>query len=281
MVLILSFTAILGKLIASSTLSLVMYRTLLASLVMGLLFYQKKLSVPNSIQLKKMLLVGAILGIHWLCFFGSARMSTVSISLITFSTTSFFTSLLEPLFNKTKVKWTNVALGTLAILGMGIIFSFEIKHYQAILIGLAGALLAALYTVLNGRMIKKSDAVSINLFVLLGAFLVMLLVNVFSWSVAGTAQLPIATDWLWLLILSIGCTVYPYIEMTELLKRFSAFTINMAINMEPVYGIVLAWLFFGEKERMSAGFYAGAALIMLSIGLEAYLQSKEKARLVN
>ncbi len=280
LVVILGFTAILGKLVQIDTLGVVLFRTLVASAGLGVIFYYRKLQIPDKNQIIRLLAIGFVLGIHWICFFGSARMSTVSLSLITFSTTSFFTSVLEPLVKKEPFRPKDMFLGLLAIAGMCLIFTFEFAHLDAILIGLAGALLSAIYTILNARLVKSSNSTTINFFELSGAFLTLLLLTSIIYitnnQLIGNI-IPNSDDWIWLLILGIGCTVYPYLEMVKLLEKFSAFTVNLAINMEPVYGIVMAWLIFGKEEKMTPGFYAGAAIILFSLALNAWWRKKERA----
>ncbi len=280
-VLILGFTAILGRLTEVSSLGVVFYRTLLASAGMLVVaFFQKKnlkISLRESLPL---LGVGAIMSLHWICFFGSARASTIAISLVTFSTTSFFTSIVEPFVRKTKISWVEVFLGILVVLGMYFVFAFESKYLTGIIIGLIGAMLATIFSVINAQFAQKYDAQIVTFYEMLGAFgaswIYIPAIIYFSQNIDGTSfqLIPTNYDWLWLAILGLGCTVYPYIEMMHLLKKISAFTLNLSINMEPIYGIIMAYFIFGESEQMTSGFYIGGVLILLSVVLHPFLKRK-------
>lgn len=277
-VLLFSITAILGKLISVSTIGMVLYRTLLASLAFGALFLLKENTKLSKRDILKLLSVGAILGVHWFCFFGSARLATVSLGLVTMSTTAFFTSIIEPLSQKRAIQRKEVVLGLLVVLGMGIIFQFEQEHGLAILIGLIGAVLSSVYSVANVHLSKKHKPITINFFQLSGAFLISLLVIAFQIS-SGSIQIQSLhiskIDVLYLIILGLFCTVLPYLELVRLLKSLSAFSVNLVINMEPIYGILLAWLIFGASEKMTSGFYAGAVLIIASLVLNHYWKPKK------
>jgi drug/metabolite transporter (DMT)-like permease len=233
-----------------------------------------KISLKEALPL---LGVGAIMSLHWICFFGSARASTVAISLVTFSTTSFFTSIVEPFVRKTKISWVEVFLGILVVLGMYFVFAFESKYLTGILIGLVGALLATVFSVINAQFAQKSDAQIVTFYEMVGAFVsswIYIPLIIFFSKGINYELIPTNYDWLWLAILGLVCTVYPYIEMMHLLKKISAFTLNLSINMEPIYGIIMAYFIFGESEKMTSGFYIGGALILLSVVLHPFLKKK-------
>lgn len=280
-VIILGFTAILGRLTEVSSLGVVFYRTLLAASGMWIVaqFQKKNLKISFKEALP-LLGVGAIMSLHWICFFGSARASTVAVSLVTFSTTSFFTSLVEPFVRKTKISWVEVFLGMLVVLGMYFVFAFESKYIVGILIGLVGAILATIFSVINAQFAQKNDAQIVTFYEMLGAFISSIIyipiIIYFSKSIgSGNIDYQLLLthyDWLWVGILGLVCTVYPYNEMMNLLKKISAFTLNLSINMEPIYGIIMAYFIFGESEKMTSGFYIGGALILLSVILHPFLK---------
>ncbi len=270
MVVLLGLTAILGKLITLPTVSLILYRTFIATAFFAGLVLVKKVSIPALSQLLPVLLVGVILGVHWFCFFGSARMSTISLSLVTFSTTSFFTSILEPVTYRRPISYREVLLGLLVVLGMVIIFRFESAHWPAIVVGLAGAFLTSVYSVANSHLVKRHSSLLINFGQLGGAFLVAVVVMAVLLQRGDIQPIqlrPGSSDLVYLLILALLCTVWPYLKIVDLFRKFSAFTVNLSINMEPVYGILMAWAIFGEAEQMSSQFYVGAILILLSLAL--------------
>jgi drug/metabolite transporter (DMT)-like permease len=277
-VIILGFTAILGRLTEVSSLGVVFYRTLLAASGMWIVaqFQKKNLKVSWK-QAMPLLGVGAIMSFHWICFFGSARASTVAVSLVTFSTTSFFTSIFEPIIRKTKISWVEVFLGILVVLGMYFVFTFEGKYIVGILIGLVGALLATIFSVINAQFAQKYDAQIVTFYEMVGAFGAMWIyipIIILALPNEHFQLIPTHYDWLWIGILGLVCTVYPYIEMMHLLKKISAFTLNLSINMEPIYGIIMAYFIFGESEKMTSGFYIGGALILLSVVLHPFLRKK-------
>ncbi|WP_064198304.1 MULTISPECIES: DMT family transporter [Emticicia] len=277
-VVILGFTAILGRLTEVSTLGVVFFRTFLAATGMwAVAQFQKKSLKISLAQAWPLLGVGAIMSFHWICFFGSARASTVAVSLVTFSTTSFFTSIIEPFVRKTKISWVEVILGVLVVMGMYFVFTFEGKYIVGILIGLVGALLSTVFSVINGQFAQKYDAQTVTFYEMVGAFGAMWIyipIIIFALPNEHFQLIPTNYDWLWIGILGLVCTVYPYNEMMHLLKKISAFTLNLAINMEPIYGIIMAYFIFGESEKMTSGFYIGGILILLSVVLHPFLKKK-------
>ncbi len=280
-IILLGFTAILGQLISCSPVLIVLFRSLIATI--GLFFLIKLKQKIVKIEAKSILVlmsVGFLLGFHWLCFFGSARLSTVSISLVAYSTTSFFSCLLEPLIKKTSIKWVEVSFGSVAIIGIGLIFNFEFKYFSGIALGLVGAFLAALFSIFNSTLTHKHDSLVISFYELFGSFFaVLILLPLFSYyKFINWSDLLISEqDWVWLSILGIICTVIPYVEMLKLLKHISVFSANLSLNMEPIYGVILAFVFFGGKEKMSYGFYLGGILVILSVFLQPLVNVNKKA----
>jgi drug/metabolite transporter (DMT)-like permease len=165
-------------------------------------------------------------------------------------------------------------LGVLVVIGMYFVFTFEGQYLTAILVGLLGALLASIFSVMNVHLSKKYDAQTVTFYEMLGAFLssiVYIPFMLFFIKDLDFQWIMSAQDWFWIGVLGLVCTVYPYNEMMKLLKKFSAFTLNLSINMEPIYGIILAYLIFGEKEKMTNGFYIGGLLILASVFLHPLL----------
>lgn|SRR5690606_24789761 len=284
-VLIWGFTAILGMLISIPTIEMVFYRTLLAALGLGLVFWWKKtkLRLPKK-ELAKILVTGAIISLHWLLFFGAARVSNISVCLAGLATASFWTAFLEPMVNKTKVKWYEVFLGLLIIVGLVVIFSFELDYWVGLVMSVGSALLGAIFMVINSRLTKRGHPYIITFYEMIGAFIFTALVMLGYYLFYAEVQLqlvPTAMDWLWLVILAGFCTVYAFSVSVELMKRLTAFAVNLTVNLEPVYGILLAVLIFGEKEKMTGGFYLGATIILLSVcmyPLFNYLYKRRKAK---
>jgi len=264
-----SITAILGVLISIASVELVFYRTLIASAMLGLIFLWKKTSIRVSkSELVKIIGTGFLISIHWILFFWAARVSTASVCLAGMATTSLWTALLEPIINKKKVKGFEVFLGLLVISGIYVIFRFEWGYWLGLSMAIGSALMGALFSVINGRLTKRHDPYVLTFYEMFGAcFFAFMMLPVYAYFFAekGLQLIPAPMDWLWLLILSGICTVYAFSVSVELMRRITAFAVNLTINLEPVYGIVLAVLILGEKEKMTTGFYYGTVIILISV----------------
>lgn len=269
-VMIWGFTSILGLLISLPALELVFYRTLLASLGVALVMvWKKKIMIVPLSELLKIAGVGVLISLHWIFFFWSAKVSTASVCLAGMATTSLWTAFVDPIINRTKIKWYEVALGLLVISGLVVIFQFETGYWLGLSLALLSAFLSALFSVFNARLTFRHTPYQITLYEMAAASLFALLFMPI-YSVFLNEGAPIqwgwkGLDWFWMLILSGVCTVYAFSVSVELMKRVSVFTINLTINLEPVYGILLAVLVFGEKEKMTPQFYLGTLIILISV----------------
>lgn len=268
-VLIWGFTAILGLLISLPAIELVFYRTLLATIGVAAIFMvrRRKLWIPLP-DMIKVTAVGFVIAMHWILFFWSARISTASVCLAGMATTSLWTAFVEPLFNRTKIKWYEVGLGVLVVSGLVVIFSFESGYWLGISMALASAVLGAVFSVLNGKLAHKHNPYQITFYEMAGAcILTILFMPVYAvfFTDNGLDLALKGFDWLWLLVLGGICTVYAFSVSVELMKRLSVFSINLTINMEPVYGILLAVLIFGESEKMTPQFYLGTGIVLVSV----------------
>ncbi len=280
LVVIWGFTAILGLLVSIAPTALVLYRTSLAALGLALvIFVRKKNFRVGYHQAFLLMLVGFLLSTHWILFFLSARVSTASVCLAGMSTSSLWTSLVEPLINRQRIKFLEVILGLVAVIGLYIVFRFEFDHALGLGLAVGSAFLAALFMVANSHFVKRHDAFVITFYEMIGASVCSLLFVLFFQMKGLNNQLPLwpqASDWLWILILAWVCTVYAYSMGTHLMKQFSAYMVNLTVNLEPVYGIGLAFLIFGEKERMTPGFYLGTLVILLAVLAYPVLSRKTK-----
>jgi drug/metabolite transporter (DMT)-like permease len=275
-VLILGFTAILGKLITLNATDMIWYRMLMAFLALGVYVRLKKKQVkyPPKIILQ-MTGVGIIIALHWITFFYSIKVSNVSVALGTFASTTFFTALLEPLIFRTRADKYELLLGIVIIIGLYLIFRFEFKYRLGIISSLVSAFLAGLFTVLNKKLTHKHDPVSISFYEMGSGFLAITVYFLITGHFANDFPLPSAPDWMWLLLLSIVCTAYAFVVSVEVMKVLSAYTTVLAFNMEPVYAILLASWIFGSTEFMSFGFYAGTVLIMAAVFLYPVIYQKK------
>jgi drug/metabolite transporter (DMT)-like permease len=211
------------------------------------------------------ILVGILVGAHWATFFQALKVSNVSVILTTLASTSFFVSFLEPLFFKRKIIWYEVFFGLLVVFGLYLIFSFESQYKLGIILALFSALTAAIFSVINGRLVIKSTASQITMYEMLGGVLGVSIYTYFFENVAVGAFSPSALDVFYLLILGIICTAVAFVVSVSVMKVLSPYTVSISINMEPIYAIILALFFFGESEKMTLGFYFGAALILSTV----------------
>ena len=274
-VIILSFTAILGKLITIEAENLVWYRMLIAFIgIAGYLRFQKKPASVSRKQLFQYLGVGAIIAAHWYTFFASIKASNVSIALVALSVTTLFVALLQPLFFKRKIVGYEVLLSLLTIGGIATIFNVEGQYSTGIILGLLSALLAALFSLFNARLISKNDATVISLYEMLGGVVIFTLIFLTTGKFNAEFFQVSMADWGWLLILGLVCTSFAYVGTVKVLRSLSPFTVSISINLEPVYGIILALLIFGESEAMAPAFYFGGGLILFSILLNAWFKKK-------
>lgn len=274
-VLIFSFTAILGKLITIDADNLVWYRMFIAffGIAAYLRFKNKSASITRK-QLFQYLGVGAIIAAHWYAFFEAIKISNVSITLVALSVTSLFVALLQPLFFKRKIVGYEVFLSLLTIVGIATIFNVENQYSSGILLGLLSALLAALFSLFNARLIAKNDATVISLYEMLGGVAIFTIIFVFTGKFDAEFFSVSPTDWGWLLILGLVCTSFAYVGTLKVLRNLSPFTVSISINLEPVYGIILALLIFGESEAMNPAFYFGGGLILSSVLLNAWFKKR-------
>jgi drug/metabolite transporter (DMT)-like permease len=279
------FTAILGVLIKLNEGLLVWYRLLITVVTLFILLYLKK--QLQKIALKDMLKffgVGAIVAVHWVAFYGSVKYANVSVALVCFSAAGFFTSLLEPLILKKRLIFIEVVLGLLAIAGIYIIFDFHPQYKLGIAFGIISAVGIALFPIFNKQFVKRFTPQTVTLYELGGGLIALtLLVPFYLMQFPAAYYLPTNTDWLWLLVLAWFCTVLSFDLQLNALKKISAFTANLTYNLEPVYGIIMAFIFFKENQQLNYQFYIGVGLILLAVILQmgrVYFQAKRPVQLV-
>ena len=268
-VVIWGFTAILGGLITIPSVEIVFYRTLIASFGLYFVLWLRKRNFAIGLgQILKIFGTGFLISAHWILFFAAARVSTVSVCLAGMATCSLWTSILEPLFNKRKIQFFEIFLSMLAIIGISVIFRVEFNHKLGLIMAIISAALSALFTVINGKFTMKHNPYMITFYEMVGACIgTALFFPLYTsyFTTQGLQLVPTGLDWIYLAVLALACTVYAYSVSVELMKRLSAFVVNLTVNLEPVYGIILALLIFGDKEEMSGGFYLGTGLILISV----------------
>lgn len=275
-ILIWGFTAVLGALISLEAIPLVWYRLALA--LPFLLIWIRFKKLPMMVKPKSMIKFafgGFIIALHWVAFFMAIKLSNVSVALVTMSTGAFFASLLEPLFFKRKIKPIEVFLGILIIGGLYLIFRVDNLYLYGILWALLAAFLSALFSVLNGLYVIKHSGFVLSFYQLLFGLLAITIYLLFSGGFTYEFFKLGSSDWLYLFILATICTAYAFAASIDLMKHLSPYTIMLSINMEPVYGIILALIVFGEKEKMDSFFYLGAFLILAIVILNSILKIKQ------
>lgn len=269
-VIIWGFTAILGAVIELPPVELVFFRTLIAAfgLLVLCLFLKKNLILRAGKDYAIMFAVGAVIAAHWIMFFLAARLSNISICLAGMATCSMWTSLIEPIVFKRKVRVFEVILSAIAFVGIAIVFNVEFDNVAGFLVAVVSALLASVFSVVNARLIHRVDPYVITFYQMLGACIAVACFFPVYIRLEGVESLrlsPSLSDWGYLLVLALLCTVYAFSYSVSLMKRLSPFFVNLTTNLEPVYGIVMALFLFPEKEKMAPGFYLGTSLILLSV----------------
>lgn len=274
-VLIFGLTGVLGKLITIDSYLLVWYRVGIAvfSLLVYFMFTKFSLKVSKK-ELIKILLVGVIIAVHWITFFEAIKQSNVSIALVCLSSSTLFTALLEPLYFKRRIKPYELIFGVLIIAGLYFIFSFEFKYLAGMVLAVVSAALASWFTVLNGRLIKSTNAKLISFYEMLGAFII---ISVYLLITNGADFSKLAVpfeDIKWLVILGTLCTAFAFIMSVEVMKKIAPYTVTISVNLEPIYSIILALIIWPESETMSFGFYMGTIIVIATIFLNAVLKKR-------
>lgn len=266
------FTGVLGKLIQLNEGLLVWYRLLITIAALLLIFSFNKSFEKVSLKTKVNLMsIGVVVALHWVFFYGSIKYANVSISLICLSCISFFTALLEPIIVKTRFSFIDIGLSIISILGIALIFHFDNKYRTGILLGLISAAFSSIFSTYNKKNVNAASSQSIMFYELIGGFIFLSLLLPFYLKVLPTQQLlPTFKDAIWLVLLSLVCTVWAMDLSLQALKKVSAFTLNLTLNLEPVYGIVLAFIIYKEQKDLSNTFYWGFALIILSVVLQMF-----------
>ena len=264
------FTGILGKLITLNEGLLVWYRLLISVVTLWLLALLRKQRVRIPIRTVWQIFgVGAIAALHWVTFYGSIKYANVSIALVCFSSVGFFTAIMEPIVFRTTIDVRELLLGLLAIVGIFCIFHFDPAYKTGIIIGIISAFLGSVFPILNRLLLRNTDSQVLTLYELSGGLLFLsCLLPAYLEMFPTNYKIPNMSDWLWLLVLGWVCTVLAINLSMSALRKISAFTVNLSYNLEPVYGILLAFAVLGENKYLSGGFYVGLALIVLAIVLQ-------------
>lgn len=271
------FTAILGKLITADAGSLVFYRMLFAAVF---LFLYIRFFKKESLRISKKLMfslvgIGSIMAFHWFFFFESIKVSNVSIALSCLSLSTLFAALLEPLVFKRKVDWVEITIGLVIVACMSLIFNTELNYKLGIFYGVLCALFGTIFSVFNGKIYGKTSSSNIIFHEIFGGWAVISLVFLFTGQLSEVDKISTRDITLIVLLASLF-TAYPMLESIKLMKFISPFTLILTVNLEPVYGIILAFFIFGASEHMSPIFYGASCVMILAIVVNGIIKSKRK-----
>lgn len=264
------FTGVLGRLISLNEGWLVWWRMLITAVALWVYFFFsgqiQKVSLRDFLKIAS---IGTIQALHWLLFYGSIKYSNVSIALTCLATTGLLSAIIEPLFFRRRINISEIILGTFALAGIVIIYFSNLQFSVGIYIGLLSSLATVVVSVLNKKIVSGYTAQVITLYQLTGGFIgLTLLMPLYNGLLHSGFQAPQPLDWLWLIVLAICCTVFTFILYIGALRKLNAFTINLTLTLEPIYGIILAFAVFSENKYLSDYFYIGFALIIAAVLLQ-------------
>ena len=271
------FTAVLGRAISLQESWLVWWRMCITTVSLWVLFFfLKKIEKISFASFISIAGTGTLLAIHWLCFYGSIKISNVSIALTCFAMTGLMSSFIEPIFFRKKFNGFEMLLGLFALAGMALIYKGNLQFSNGIYLGLFSTFLYVLVSVINKKYVAVYKPETLTLYQLSGGFLgLSILLPVYLYFFAAKEIMPQGYDWLWLFLLSWACTIFAFMIYISALKKVSAFTANLSLTLEPVYGIILAFFIYHENKQLSSHFYFGMALIMVAVFLQMRKMAKK------
>ena len=279
-VFIFGFTAILGSLISIESLALVWYRMLIAFIFLILIAVIFKINIKVSNKLLiKLLFCGVLISLHWITFFKAIKVSNVSITLSVLSLGAFLTSFLEPLFYKRKIIPYEVFLGVFVVFGTSLIFKSQYYYIEGIFYALISVFLSVIFGLINGKLIKQTSPLVISIYELLGGVILTTLILIFIGDFSIDFFNISKVDWFWLLLLGSVCTAYAFVISVKVLKHLTPYSLMISINMEPVYGIILAIIILNENSELSTEFYIGFILIFISVILNGIIKLRKNKSL--
>jgi len=276
-VLLAGFTGIFGKLISLNEGLLVWYRVFFSAIWLFIILkiFRINLAIPRREKLE-IVKVGLFLTAHWVLFYASIKYSNISIGVVCYCLTSFFTAIFEAV-SKRKLAVSELFFSMLTLLGIALIFHFDSSHQLGIALGTISSVFAALYTIQSEHLVQRYDSRLINYYQMAGGTVVLgLLLPFYLYYFPVASFIPGLKDTVYLVFLSLFCTVALYVLFAESLKRIPAFTVNLSFNLEPVYAIVMAFLFFGEGKTVNISFYIGLLLIMASVVCQSAISIRKK-----
>lgn len=220
---------------------------------------------------------GVLITLHWLFFYASIKYSNISIGVVCYCLTSFFTAIFKPLIDQEKFKISELMLSALTLLGISLIFHFDASYQLGIGLGVISSALGALYTIYNNRLVQHYDTKVITFYQMISGTLGLgAIMPIYLLIFPADSIVPDLKNTLFLGVLALFCTVGLYVAFAEVLKKIPAFTVNLTFNLEPVYAIIIAFLFFDESKQVNVAFYAGLTLIITSVILQTLISVRKK-----
>ena len=276
------FTGPLGRLIDLNEGLLVWWRLFITSVTMWIVFsLMGKLQRISIKDMLKLTGIGFLAAIHWLTFYGSIKYANVSVALVCFSAVGFFTAVIEPILLRARIKWIEVFLGLMVIAGIYLIFHFNPKYKTGIILGITCAVLMAFVMIYIREFVQRINPQTVLTYQLSGGLITLSALMPFYMNRFPTDYIfPNLKDWMWLLLLSWFCSVLAFQFSTYALKRLTAFTVNLSFNLEPVYGIFLAIIIFGENRDFDRSFFAGLTLIAASLIIHIVMLLKKERKII-
>ncbi|UOU98752.1 DMT family transporter [Chryseobacterium daecheongense] len=274
------FTAILGKLIHANAQILVFYRMLFAAIF---LFVFIRIYKKESIKVSKKIFfqlaaIGVAMALHWFCFFYSIKVSNVSIALSCLSLSTLFASILEPVIFKRKIDVSEVIMGIVIVACILLIFKTEFQYKEGILYGILCAIFGTIFSVFNGKMFGKTSSGNIIFYEIFSGWFILLIFYLCTGQIFQINEINYRDLTLICLLASVF-TAFPMLESVKLMKYISPFTLILTVNLEPVYGIILAFFIFGESEHMSPIFYIASGVMILAIIANGLIKAKKQRTL--
>lgn len=276
-VILAGFTGVFGKLISLNEGLLVWYRVLFSSIVLFLILKVFRISTNIKLQEKfDIAKIGLFITIHWVFFYASIKYSNISIGVICYCLTSFFTAIFAPLINRSGFSLSELALSLITLTGIALIFHFDSSYQLGIILGVVSSAFAALYTIYNEKLVRNYDSRIINYYQMIGGTVGLgILLPFYLHFFPVDTIVPNLRDTYYLILLASFCTVGLYVLFAESLKHMSAFTVNLSFNLEPVYAIILAFLFFNESKELNMSFYIGLFFVMISVLLQTIISLRK------
>ena len=270
-VLLAGFTGLFGRLITLNEVDIVWYRMLFTSCILLVFTGLPRVGWHKFLQLCG---CGALLGLHWILFYGSIKASNVSIGVICFSLIGFFTAIFEPILDRRRLSWVELLFSLITVAGVLCIFSFDARYRYGISIGVVSSAVCALYAICNKKASVGVRSRTVLMYQMSGGLIIVSAIIpaylFFFPSQQEVIVIPEGNNLWFMLCHALFCTVGMYLLQIQALKRLSAFTVNLTYNLEPCYTIILAFLIFGEGREINFSFYLGIALILISVLLQTW-----------